>query len=73
MSRQRFEMKPQSTGSESDYVVDFPGSDEDYGLCGGAEIFLCLSLVLVKKRFLRDKHCFNNVLWTSSIQKFLMI
>ena len=53
MSRQRFEMKPQSTGSESDYVVDFPGSDEDYGLCGGAEIFLCLSLVLVKKRFLR--------------------
>ena len=51
MSRQRFEMKPQSTGSESDYVVDFPGSDEDYGLCGGAEIFLCL--VLVKKRFLR--------------------
>ena len=49
MSRQRFEMKPQSTGSESDYVVDFLGSDEDYGLCGGAEIFLRLSLVLVKK------------------------
>ena len=43
MSRQRFEMKPQSTGSESDYVVDFPGSDEDYVLCGDAEIFLCFS------------------------------
>ena len=53
MSRQRFEMKPQSTGSKSDYVVDFPGSDQDYVLCGGAEIFLCFSLVLVKKIFLR--------------------